>query len=85
MRVTIEVIGSLPSHLPKGQSTASFELRAGSTVADALHALGVPDEVPWNASIAGRLVEAEHPLKEGDLLVVFAPIAGGSGPDTERF
>ena len=78
MRVTIKVMGSLPSHLSEGQSIATLELRGGSTVADALRAVGVPDGVQWNASIAGQLVEADHPLKEGDALLVFTPIAGGS-------
>ncbi|MBM3470780.1 MAG: RnfH family protein [Armatimonadetes bacterium] len=77
MRITIEVMSPLRNRLPRGQRSATLELRPGSTVADALRAAGVPDEELWNASIAGQLVYAEYQLKEGDSLLVFAPIAGG--------
>lgn len=79
MRITIEVMSPLRNRLPKGQRSTTLELRPGSTVADALRAVGVPDDELWNASIVGQLVEVTHPLKDGDLLLVFAPIAGGSG------
>lgn len=70
-------MGPLRSRLPEGEMTTTLLLSPGSTVADALRVAGVPEEEQWNASIAGRLVEAGHPLNEGDSLLVFAPIAGG--------
>ncbi len=78
MRITIEVMIPFRNRLPKGERSTTLELCPGSTVADALRAVGVPDDEPWSASIAGQLVEDTHPLGEGDLLLVFAPIAGGS-------
>lgn len=77
MRITIEVMSPLRNRLPKGRRSTTLELPLGSTVADALRAVGVPDDEPWNASIAGQLVYPEHALNEGDSLLVFAPIAGG--------
>lgn len=77
MRITIKMMGQLRGLQSEGQSTVTLELRPGSTVADALRAVGVPDDEPWNASVAGQLVYAEHPLEEGDSLLVFTPIAGG--------
>lgn len=77
MRITIEVMSPLRCRLPQGQRLTTLELDPGSTVADALRAAGVPDGESWNASIAGQLVMVTHPLKEGDRLLVFPPIAGG--------
>ncbi|MDP3063490.1 MAG: MoaD/ThiS family protein [Chloroflexota bacterium] len=77
MRVTIEVMGPLRKLLPKGESSTVIELQKGSKVGDAVKAVGVPDEEPWSASIQGQLVEVEHPLKDGDRMLVFAPIEGG--------
>lgn len=77
MQVTVEVMGPLRIRLPEGQRVTTLWLSPGSTVADALRAAGVPENEQWNASIAGRLVGAEHPLSEGNHLLVFAPIAGG--------
>ncbi len=79
MRITIEVMIPLRNRLPQGGRITTLELHPGGTVADALRAVGVPEGEPWNASIAGQLVAATHPLKEGDFLLVFPPIAGGSG------
>lgn len=77
MRITIKMMGPLRSPQSEGQGTVTLDLPPDSTVADALRAAGVPDEEPWNASIAGQLVYAEHALNEGDSLLVFVPIAGG--------
>ena len=77
MRVTIEVMGPLRKLLPKNESAIVVELQKGSKVGDAVKAVGVPDEEPWSASISGQLVEVEHALKDGDRMLVFAPIEGG--------
>lgn len=74
-------MGLLRGLQSEGQSTVTLDLQPGSTVADALRAVGVSDDEQWNASIAGQLVYAEHPLEEGDSLLVFAPIAGGGRSD----
>jgi sulfur carrier protein ThiS len=81
--ITVELLGPLRKHLPKGQDSARVSLGAGCTVGDALHAIGVPDEEPWSASIAGQLVEPPYVLGEGDRLLVFAPIEGGCGRPRE--
>lgn len=78
MRVTIKLMGPLRSRFPTGGGSGTVELRPGGTVADALRAVGVPEGEPWNASIAGQLVEADRPLRDGDELLAFPPIAGGA-------
>lgn len=77
MHITVRLLGPLRGRLPEGEATVALTLGAGSSVADALRAAGVPAGEQWNASIAGRLVGPKHPLEEGDTILVFAPIAGG--------
>lgn len=77
MKITVKLLGPLRGRLPQGETTMVLSLGPGSSVADALRAAGVPDDEQWNASVGGRLVGPEHPLEEGDSLLVFAPIAGG--------
>jgi sulfur carrier protein ThiS len=78
MQVTVEVMGPIRSHLRQRRGTAVVTLPPDATVADALRAVGVPEDERWNASVDGQLVDATHPLKDGDRLLVFAPIAGGA-------
>ena len=77
MLVTVEALGPLRSFAGARAGRASVELPDGATVSDALGAIGVPSTASWNASIEGSLVYAEQMLKDGDHLLVFAPIAGG--------
>ena len=77
MRVTVEVLGHIRNLLPEGESSASLDLPEGSTVGDALRAIGVPDGEQWNAGVDGQLVDAHTALKEGNRLLVFTPIGGG--------
>mgnify|MGYP001321205921 CR=1 FL=1 len=78
MRVTIEAMGPLRKSLSGVDNPAKVDLQEGSTVADALRSVGLFGREQWNASIGGELVYDEDELKEGDCLLVFAPIAGGN-------
>lgn len=75
--VTVEALGPMRAFLRSADGKATLELAEGGTVQDALRAIGVPGKAQWNASIDGSLVYADHVLREGDHLLVFAPIAGG--------
>jgi len=82
MRVTIRVIGSFRSLRRAGEEPTAVALPRGSSVADALRAVGVGDDEPWNASIAGQLVDAERVLQDGEELFVFTQIGGGASRAT---
>jgi sulfur carrier protein ThiS len=77
VRVTVSVMGRFRSRLAAGRGGVVVELPQGSTVGDALRAIGMAESEPWNASIDGRLVESERLLRDGEELLVFTPIAGG--------
>ncbi|MBI4219958.1 MAG: MoaD/ThiS family protein [Chloroflexi bacterium] len=75
--MTVEPLGPLRSYLKARTSPAPIELGEGATVSEALGFIGIPSTASWNASIDGTLVYADQVLKDGDHLLVFAPIAGG--------
>lgn len=79
MHVTVEPLGNLRRYVSGNGSSVALDLPAGSTVRDALGAAGVPAGVLWNASVGGRLVYADTALTDGDRVLVFSPIGGGSG------
>ncbi|PZC49705.1 MAG: ThiS family protein [Chloroflexi bacterium] len=77
MQVTVEILGSSELLLPEGETRTTIDLAAGSTVQDAMRALGAKDGGTWNASIDGQLVYAETPLEDGAQMLIFAAIQGG--------
>ena len=79
MHVMVEPLGNLRRYVSGSGSSAGLDLPAGSTVRDALAAAGIPAGMLWNASVGGRLVYADTALTDGDRVLVFSPIGGGSG------
>ena len=77
MKIKIRPIGSLRRHLEGDNKSVEVTLPDGSTVADALAAIGIDSEAQWNASIGGQLVYKDAEVSDGDDLLVFSPIAGG--------
>lgn len=76
MNVTVILFGWLEPAL--GKRRVELELAEGATVKDAVLNLGV-DEVEYASTILdSERVSEDHPIKEGDVLYVFPPIAGGS-------
>ena len=78
MRVTVEPLGNLRRYVSGSGSAVAVDLPEGSTVKDALGAVGIPGGVLWNASVGGRLVYADTALGADDRVLVFSPIGGGS-------
>jgi sulfur carrier protein ThiS len=77
MNVTIQPIGPLRKHLEEGTNTAVVSVPDGSTVIDALAAIGISENVQWNASVNGQLVYRDTAISDQDHLLVFTPIEGG--------
>jgi sulfur carrier protein ThiS len=77
VRVTLHAI--LRKFLPVGavDHTTSLELPDGATVADAIARLGIP---PNHASMlvsGDEYLKPETPLRDGQQVNIFPPIAGG--------
>jgi len=78
MRAAVRVIGPF-RNVPHGAARlVAVDLAPGSRVIDAIRAVGIRDDEPWNASVTGRLVDGEQALRDGDEILVFPPLGGGA-------
>ena len=53
------------------------ELPENATIDDAVNSLKLPEKVALLRIVNGEHRPADHPLKDGDELALFPPIAGG--------
>jgi molybdopterin converting factor small subunit len=80
MRVHVKLMAALRSKLPpdaKG-GTVQVEVEAGASVASALEILGIGSEAVHLVMVNGEMeMNRDRPLADGDVLVIFPPVAGG--------
>ena len=79
MEIEVKLFATLRDYLPKGSSRFSCKMEVdGSTrVQDILSRLKIPEEIPKIILINGVHGKKEQMLKEGDVLSIFPPVAGG--------
>ena len=79
MEIEVKLFATLRDYLPKGSGRFSCKMEVdGSTrVQDILSRLKIPEEIPKIILINGVHAKKEQVLKEGDVLSVFPPVAGG--------
>jgi len=79
MEIEVKLFATLRDYLPKGSSRFSCKIKVdGSTrVQDILSRLKIPEGIPKIILINGVHGKKEQVLKEGDVLSVFPPVAGG--------
>lgn len=78
--MSIEVTVSLKGPLKKycsGKGQIRVKLAMGSTVADLLAALGLPERSTGMIALNGKKEKDRAPLADGDLVVIYPPVSGG--------
>ncbi|HEY3315748.1 MAG TPA: MoaD/ThiS family protein [Bacillota bacterium] len=75
--VHAQAFGNLRRFFPQGRQAVDFHLPEGSRVTDLLKLVGLPDNEVWMVSVNEALAEPDQTLADGDLVNVFAPVAGG--------
>jgi molybdopterin synthase sulfur carrier subunit len=79
MKVNVSLFAHLSAFQPDGSGgrhARAFELAAGTTIADVIGMLGLPDE-PRIVFVNGRHAAEDAVLHEGERLGIFPPVAGG--------
>ena len=79
MRVDVVLFATLSSFQPDGQGgrhPRAFDLAEGTTIAEVITSLGLPDE-PRVIFVNSRHADEATVLHEGDRLAIFPPVAGG--------
>ncbi len=79
MEIEVKLFATLRDYLPKGSSRFSCEMEVnGQTrIQDILSELKIPDDIPKIILVNGIHGKLEQVLKEGDILSIFPPVAGG--------
>lgn len=76
MKVTIQIHGELQRHTD-GASRMELDVPAGTTVAQVMERLGVPQAEVFTVVVNRRMVAEETALQEGDRVDLIPPIGGG--------
>lgn len=74
MKVIVKLFATFQRYGPEEQEITVPE---GSTVADVVRMLKIPEQYPKLRIVNGVHVDRDYRLKEGDTLALFPPIAGG--------
>ncbi len=79
MKIEVQLYATLSQYLPKGAKNrkAVMEFDDGLTVGKVIDQLGIPKEHPNMVLVNGIHARDDAPLKDGDVLAVFPPLAGG--------
>ena len=79
MKIEVRLFATLATYLPDESDgrSAALEVADGSTVADMVRLLGIPDDMPFIVMVDGRDAAFDRPLGDGDVLSLFPPLAGG--------
>jgi molybdopterin converting factor small subunit len=81
MKIVVKLFATLREYLPCGPDKYSYtmEVRDNCTVAEIVEQLKIPKEIPLIILVNGiqNQEKEKQVLKEGDVLSIFPPIAGG--------
>ena len=79
MEIEVKLFAMLRDYLPKGSSRFSckMEIDNSTRVRDIVLRLKIPEQIPKIILINGVHGKKEQVLKEGDILSIFPPVAGG--------
>ena len=79
MDVKVKLFATLRDYLPKGNDGKScqMEIDDTTTIEQIITTLNIPDEIPKIILVNGLQASMDQTLKEGDVLSIFPPVAGG--------
>jgi len=79
MEIEVKLFATLRDYLPQGSSRFSCKMGINShtRVQDVLSKLKIPEEMPKIILVNGVHGKNDQILKNGDVLSVFPPVAGG--------
>jgi molybdopterin synthase sulfur carrier subunit len=81
MEIELKLFANFRDYLPKGSDrfSSKISIDPSERVRDILRKVGIPKDYPKIILINGTHAKEDDTLKEGDVLSVFPPVAGGDG------
>ena len=79
MEIEVKLFATLRDYLPKGSGRFSckVDIDGHTRVGDILSKLKIPEDIPKIILINGIHGKNDQILKEGDVVSIFPPVAGG--------
>lgn len=80
MQVELRLVGLMKRLLPendRGRGSSMIDVEPGATPAGFIEALGIKRDGALVVLVNGRCPEVGRELKNGDVVAVFPPMAGG--------
>ena len=79
MKVEVKLFANFQEYLPPGSErySCTLELEEGTTIAQVLARLKIPESQPMVPLVNGIYRKPEDPLQPGDVLSIFPQVAGG--------
>jgi sulfur carrier protein len=79
MEIEVKLFATLRDYLPKGSSRFScmMEIDGETRIHDILSRLKIPDAMPKIILVNGVHGKKDQIVKEGDVVSIFPPVAGG--------
>lgn len=79
MNIKVRLFANLRDYLPPGSDRFScqLEVNEGARVGDLLNHLNIPNDLPKIILLNAIHSDQEELLKDGDVISIFPPIAGG--------
>jgi molybdopterin converting factor small subunit len=79
LRIQVQLFATLSRYLPDGTTgdSVSLEVPGGATVTQVMGRLGIPVGLECLTVVDGRDAGGDHILREGQVLSIFPPLAGG--------
>ncbi len=74
MKIELKLFVTLTKY---GKEIQTVDLPDGATVADVIELFKIPENIPKLNILNNVHVKRDHVLKDGDVLALFPPIAGG--------
>ncbi len=80
MEIELKLFANFRDYLPKGSDrfSSKISIDPSDRVRDVLKKVGIPEDFPKIILINGTHGKEDDTLKEGDVLSVFPPVAGGN-------
>jgi sulfur-carrier protein len=79
MEIEVKLFATLRDYLPAGSSRFSCKMKIDdhTRIEDVMSILKIPEEMPKIILVNGIHGKKEQLLRDGDVLSVFPPVAGG--------
>ncbi|MEW6117636.1 MAG: MoaD/ThiS family protein [Nitrospirota bacterium] len=78
MKVIVKLFATLRNYGPEYQE---IEIPENTLLEEVIKQLDLPEKLPLLKIVNGKFADIKQPLKQGDEIALFPPIAGGSSID----